>query len=108
MSGCCGCGCDDDDDGVCAADNDVLFRVCGFSILPVIQEEQGVVGDGVPAASEEEDLLLQVVPLPQREAVELLDGHPENTKELLLRQVSLQGARDKQKESLTDVSNCKH
>lgn len=56
----------------------------------VIQEEQGIVGDEVPAASEEADFLLQVVSLPNREAVKLLDRHPENTEELLLRQVPLQ------------------
>lgn len=44
----------------------------------------------VPATSEETDLLLQVVPLPEREAVELLDGHPENAVELLLGEMSLQ------------------
>lgn len=59
----------------------------------MIQEEQGIVGDAVPAASEKTDFLLQGVPLPEREEVELLDGHPENTEELLLREVSLQGER---------------
>ncbi len=48
-------------------------------------------GHAVPAASEETDFLLQVVPLPERKVVELLDGHPENTEKLLLREVSLQG-----------------
>lgn len=58
-------------------------------------------GDAVPPASEETEFLLKVVPLPQREAVELLDGHPENTEELLLREVSLQ-ERDKERGSDTE------
>lgn len=53
------------------------------------QEEQGIVGDAVQ--SEETDFLLQVVSLPDREEVEVLDGHPEDTEELLLREVSLPG-----------------
>lgn len=45
-----------------------------FQDPAVIQEEHGIVGHAVPAASEETDFLLQVVPLPEREVVELLDG----------------------------------
>ncbi len=59
----------------------------------VIQEEQGIVGDAVQAASEETDFPLQVVSLPNRKLVKLLDGHPKNTEELLLREVPLQGER---------------
>lgn len=62
-----------------------------FQDPAVIQEEQGIVGDAAPAASEETDFLLQVVSLPDGEAVKLLHGHPEDTEELLLREVSLQG-----------------
>lgn len=51
--------------------------------------EQGIVGDAVQ--SEETDFLLQVVSLPDREAVEVLDGHPEDAEELLLREVPLPG-----------------
>lgn len=50
------------------------------------------------AASEETDLFFQVIPLPEGEAIELLDGHPENTEELLLREVPLQGERQPQSE----------
>lgn len=50
------------------------------------------------AASEETDLFFQVVPLPEGEAIELLDGHPENAEELLLREVPLQGERQPQSE----------
>lgn len=50
------------------------------------------------AASEETDPFFQVVPLPEGEAIELLDGHPENAEELLLREVPLQGERQPQSE----------
>lgn len=69
----------------------VLVQSPWFRDPAVIREEQGIVGVAVPAASEEAHLLLQVVPLPERQGVELLDGHPEDTEELLLGQVSLEG-----------------
>lgn len=50
------------------------------------------------AASEETDPFFQVVPLPEGEAIKLLDGHPENAEELLLREVPLQGERQPQSE----------
>lgn len=65
----------------------LIMTICSES---VIHEVQGIVEDVVPMVSEETDLLLQVVPLPQGELVELLNGHPENTEELLLREVFLQ------------------
>lgn len=57
------------------------------------QEEQGIMGDAVPdtALSEEWDFLLQVVSLPDREAVEVLHGHPEHAEELRLGEVPLPG-----------------
>ena len=60
----------------------------------VSRKSRGIVGDAVPVASEETHPLLQVVSLPDGETVELLDGHPENTEELLLREVSLRGGRE--------------
>lgn len=70
------------------------------------QEEQGIVGDAVQ--SEETDFLLQVVSLPDREEVEVLDGHPEDTEELLLREVSLPGRetcrqREREREEVSAV-----
>lgn len=58
-----------------------------------LQEEQGIMGDAVPdtALSEERDFLLQVVSLPDREAVEVLHGHPEHAEELRLGEVPLPG-----------------
>lgn len=57
------------------------------------QEEQGIMGDAVPdtALSEERDFLLQVVSLPDREAVEVLHGHPKHAEELCLGEVPLPG-----------------
>lgn len=57
------------------------------------QEEQGIMGDAVPdtALSEERDFLLQVVSLPDREAVEVLHRHPEQAEELRLGEVPLPG-----------------
>lgn len=64
-------------------------------------------GAAAPATSEETDFLLQFVSLPDGEVVELLDGHPENTEELLLREVSLQGRetyRDTERERGSSVN----
>lgn len=72
-----------------AAATVLIMMFCSESLW--FQEEQGIVGGGVPAASEETDFLLQVVSLPDREAVEVLDGHPENAEELHLREVPLPG-----------------
>lgn len=49
------------------------------------------VGVAVVSASEETELLLEVVPLPQRQPVKLLDRHTEDAEELLLGQVPLEG-----------------
>lgn len=65
----------------------VTMAFCSESLW--FQEEQGIVGDAVQ--SEETDFLLQVVSLPDRQAVEVVDGHPEDAEELLLRQVHLPG-----------------
>lgn len=54
-------------------------RLCGLGL-----------GEGVGAASEQQGLLLEVVPLPERQAVKLLHAHPEHLLELRGRQVSLQ------------------
>lgn len=55
------------------------MMVFSLSVDPAgILEDQGIVGVAVPAASEETKFLLQVVPLPEGELVELIDGHPED------------------------------
>lgn len=55
-----------------------------------VREEQGLLGRVVPGRSEETDFLLQLVPLPEGQAVKVLDGHPEDAEELVLGQMSLQ------------------
>lgn len=92
-TGCCGDADDaddyDDDGGDGGADHDVSFN----SESLWFQEEQGIMGDAVPdtALSEERDFLLQVVSLPDREAVEVLHRHPEQAEELRLGEVPLPG-----------------
>lgn len=54
------------------------------------REERGILGHVVTEASEQTELLLQLVFLPERQTVKILDGHPKNAEELLLREVSLQ------------------
>lgn len=69
----------------------VQITMFSYSESLWFQEEQGIMGDAVPdtALSEERDFLLQVVSLPDREAFEVLQGHPKHAEELRLGEVPL-------------------
>ena len=57
-----------------------------------------------PAASEQQGFLLEVVPLPEGQAVKLFHTHPKHVLELLGRQVSLQMKRETQSGAVSDLA----
>lgn len=60
------------------------------SSSPAARTPPGILGREVAEASEQTELFLQLVLLPEGQAVKVLDGHPEDAEELLLGQMSLQ------------------
>ena len=59
-----------------------------------------------PAASEQQGFLLEVVPLPEGQAVELFHAHPKHFSELLGRQVSLQMKRATHRGTVSNLARC--
>lgn len=59
-----------------------------------------------PAASEQQGFLLEVIPLPEGQTVELFHAHPKHFPELLGRQVSLQMKRETQSRAVSNLAKC--